>query len=122
MFSLFQQGGPLFMGILSLLFIGLIIFIVQAFLHSGNNENEVEFTKLLARIKSLATLALVIGILGQLIGLFSAMQYMESSGGVSAQILAGGFKVSMITTIYGIIIYTVHLIAVLVLKMKTSAS
>lgn len=118
MFNLFQQGGPLFMGILSLLLIGLIYFIIQAFIQSNKDENEEIYSTLLSRIKSIATLALVIGILGQLIGLFSAMQYMESAGGVSAPILAGGFKVSLITTMYGVIIYSIHLIALLILKTK----
>ncbi len=120
MFNLFQQGGPLFMGILTLLFITMIVFIVQAFMTSLDPDNEDKYRSILSRIKSVGTLALVFGILGQLIGLFSAMQYMESSGGVAAPILAGGFKVSMITTIYGLIIYIVHIVALLLIRIKNN--
>lgn len=67
-------------------------------------------TKDLDLIKSVGLLALVVGVLGQLIGMFSAFQAIEQIGSISPAMLAGGLKVSSITTIYGLIIYVVSLL------------
>ena len=67
-------------------------------------------TKDLDLIKSVGLLALIFGVLGQLIGLFSAFEAIEQMGSVSPAMLAGGLKVSSITTIYGLVIYIVSLL------------
>ena len=64
MLDYFYMGGPLFMGMLTLIFIGL----------------------------------------------FGAFEAIESMGGVSQSLLAGGLKVSSITSIYGLLIYIISLI------------
>ncbi|MEY2969970.1 MAG: hypothetical protein RLZZ599_343 [Bacteroidota bacterium] len=61
-------------------------------------------------------LALAIGFLGQLIGLFGAFEGIEQMGGVSQPMLAGGLKVSSITSIYGLLIYTVGMVIQVVKK------
>jgi len=53
----------------------------------------------------LGLLALVFGIFGQLIGLYSAFQDIEIMGSVSADMLAGGLRVSSICTLYGMAIF-----------------
>jgi len=113
MFKLFSQGGPLFMGILTLILLALIVVFVRALLQKGT---ESQISKSVHLLKSIGTLGLVTGILGQLIGLYSAFSMMEASGGVSPGILAGGLKVSLITTLYGLLIYIIHLICAMVLK------
>ena len=87
------MGGPLFMGMLTLIFIALI---VAAVLKKG--------------VKEIGLLALAIGFLGQLIGLMGAFEGIEAMGGVSQSMLAGGLKVSSITSIYGLLIYIISLI------------
>jgi len=47
----------------------------------------------------------VVGILGQLLGLYQAFSVIEAAGAISSAILAGGLKVSMIPTLYGIVIF-----------------
>ena len=69
-------------------------------------------------IKEVGLLALSIGILGQIIGLFSAFQFMEASGGVSQEVMAGGLKVSSTTTAYGLLIYIVSLVLRIVVKPR----
>lgn len=89
----FYMGGPLFMGMLTLIFIALI---VAAVLKKG--------------VKEIGLLALAMGFLGQLIGLMGAFEGIEAMGGVSQSMLAGGLKVSSITSIYGLLIYIISLI------------
>lgn len=109
MFDLFYSGGPLFMAILTLIFIGMITVAVI----NGHPviRREVADLATTARkigyIKSVGLFALIIGILGQLIGLFDAFQAIEQVGNISPALVAGGFKVSMITTLYGFFIYTI---------------
>lgn len=94
-----MMGGPLFMGILTVFF---LLMIVAAVRNSGEKE--------------LGLLALAVGFLGQLIGLFGAFEGIEQMGGVSQAMLAGGLKVSSITSIYGLLIYIVSLLIQIVKK------
>jgi biopolymer transport protein ExbB/TolQ len=102
MLEIFYMGGPLFMSILTLLLIGVLL----------------SAWKYPEWLKEVGLLALALGILGQIIGLYSAFQFMESSGGVSQEIMAGGLKVSSITTAYGLIIYVISLILRIIVKPR----
>jgi len=62
-----------------------------------------------AILKEFGLAALAFGFLGQLIGLLGAFEAIEAAGGVSQSILAGGLKVSSITSIYGLMIYCTSL-------------
>ena len=113
MFKLFSQGGPLFMGILTLILLALLAVFVTSLLKKGDEKQLLQSTQWL---KSLGTLGLVVGVLGQLIGLYSAFSVMETSQGISPAILAGGLKVSLITTLYGLLIYIIHLLCSMLLN------
>jgi len=109
MINIFYEGGPFFMGILTLiLLVVLVMGVTNAIIVFNNNSglNE-KMNQHLSRIKSVGLFGLVFGILGQLIGLYSAFVQIQAMGNVSPAILAGGIKVSMITTIYGIIIFLI---------------
>ncbi|ANQ50389.1 MotA/TolQ/ExbB proton channel family protein [Flammeovirga sp. MY04] len=107
-------GGFEFMNTLSLVGIIMIVFMVFRIMKINNKVFNPE--KSLMLMKETGTLALVIGILGQLIGLFSAMIAIEAAGGVPLALLAGGIKVSMITTIYGFIIFLISRIAGIIIN------
>ena len=99
MLDYFMMGGPLFMGILTL----ILLLMIYAAVRNGC-------------VKELGLLALAVGFLGQLIGLFGAFEGIEQMGGVSQAMLAGGLKVSSITSIYGLFIYIVSLLIQIVKK------
>lgn len=107
MLTLFYEGGVLFMGILTLLL--LIIFclaIVAGVKLLRQDAPDVELVKSqLTYIKSVGLFALVTGILGQMIGLFSAFQNPEVVKTLTPEILAYGFRISSICTLYGIFIF-----------------
>lgn len=109
MFELFYMGGPLFMGILTLLLLIILsIAVVSAIkTSSGPPLNMDKLRHQQSYIKSVGLFALVFGILGQMIGLYSAFQHIEAAGGVSTAMLAGGLKVSSICTLYGLIIFLI---------------
>lgn len=113
MMDLFYQGGTLFMGMLTIILIVMIVAsimnAVQIF--SGKVTEAEAKARKIGYTRSIGLFALVIGLLGQLIGLFSAFQAIEIGAiHVSPAILAAGFKVSMITTVYGVIIYALSFV------------
>jgi len=109
MFDLFYQGGPLFMGILTiLLFIVVLLSVYFLYLIIRKEYKSLDLTiKKLNFIKTTGIYALVTGILGQLIGLYSAFTQIEAARDISPAILVGGLRISMITTIYGMIIFLI---------------
>lgn len=121
MLDLFYEGGPLFMGLLTIILI--IMFVVSVMngipVLKGNITDHDTIRRKIGTIKSVGLLALIMGILGQLIGLFSAFRAIELKAvEVSPSLIAGGFKVSMITTMYGLIIYILSLLIWFGFNMK----
>ena len=57
------------------------------------------------KLKTYGNLGLASGILGSFIGLYSAFEFIQQAGNVSPAILAGGLRVALICTIYGILVY-----------------
>jgi len=113
MFDIFSQGGPLFMGILTLILISLMaVFAVSI----SKKKDEKQLLQSIQWLKSLGTLGLVVGVLGQLIGLFSAFSVIETTQGVSPTMLVSGLKISLITTLYGLIIYITYILFSMILK------
>lgn len=102
MIDLFYQGGPLFMSILTLILLAVLV----------------SFWKFPKWTKDLGILALAFGIMGQIIGLYSAFKGIEQMGGVSQEMMAGGLKVSSITTMYGLLIFIISVVLRLLKKVK----
>lgn len=103
--TLFIEGGVLFMGMLSivLLFVFVVAIKIGLDLLQGKPDN----TSNLVYIKPLGLFGFVLGFLGQFIGLFTAFEYIADKGSISPAVLAGGFKVSSIPSIYGMLIFLV---------------
>jgi biopolymer transport protein ExbB/TolQ len=104
--DLFVMGGALFMGILTILLVVILAVSVYFALTiaGGKAESKKNFSHRLTYLKSLGLFTMITGILGQLIGLTEAFKAIEATMDISPAIMAGGLKVSMITTLYGIII------------------
>ena len=91
MINLFYEGGVLFMSIISFF---LIMTGISFYTHSD-------------KLKTYGNLGLASGILGSFIGLYSAFEFIQQAGSVSPAILAGGSRVALICTIYGILVYSI---------------
>lgn len=115
----FVMGGSLFMGILTILLV--IIVAVSVYLaisiSSGKAKEKANFKHQLKYVKSLGLFTMITGILGQLIGLFSAFTAIEAAADISPAMLAGGLKVSLITTLTGMVIYLISIIIWFVLDL-----
>ncbi len=110
--DLFVMGGTLFMGILTVLLVIVLAISVYfaVIISSGKAEARKNFRHQLSYIKSTGLFTMITGILGQLIGLVMAFDAIQNAGDISPSLVAGGLKVSMITTIYGICIYLLSIL------------
>lgn len=96
------------MSLLTIVFaIAIAVFVVTFLQSRANKLDDSQFEKQAGFIKSLGLLGLVLGMLGQFIGLFMAFEVVSVSPDISPAIMAGGVKVSMITSIYGMIIFVI---------------
>ncbi|MDD2539314.1 MAG: MotA/TolQ/ExbB proton channel family protein [Bacteroidales bacterium] len=102
MLHLFIEGGPLFMGILT---IELVFLLIAAW-------------KAPAWVKEIGLMALITGILGTLIGMQQACDAIQRAGDISLGIMAGGMKVALITVVYGGLIYFASLIIRIIHKPR----
>jgi len=97
------------MSVLTLIFI--TVMVVSVFngipLFRDEIESKEEVARKIGYIKQIGLFGLVVGVLGQLIGLLEGFKAIEEAGDVSFAMLVGGLKVSMITTLYGILIYAI---------------
>jgi hypothetical protein len=106
--KLFYEGGPLFMGVITIC--GLLMLFASGYkIFRTFAKKEFDLFQL-SYILLFGSLAAVIGILGQGIGLFGAMEAISVAGDVSPALMAGGFRVSLITPIYGILIFILSLL------------
>lgn len=100
------MGGTLFMSILSISLTMIIAATVLNILRVSRGKYDPEKQVLTIKdIKAIGIFAIVWGVFGQSIGLFSALQAMEAAADISPQMIYGGIKVSFITTLYGMFIF-----------------
>lgn len=112
MFRLFIEGGWEFMSLISLLALVMLFFSVKAgaAIYSSSSLKKAPPASLYY-VRFFGMLALVMGILGQILGLYAAMEYIATKGDIPQQAMAGGIKVSSITTLYGFVVFLLaHLI------------
>jgi hypothetical protein len=117
MFNLFYEGGPVFMGILTIILIALIATAVYSFIQTKKGSSG---AKSISLVKEIGIFGLVVGIFGQFIGLLQAFDAMQRAVDISPALLAGGLKVSMITTLYGMTIFIIAWLLYFGLKVVES--
>ena len=108
-FSLLNDGGPVFMYPLLIFLIIVILFIVKGFFKKENTE------KIISLINSISLFALIFGVFGQVIGLITGFDIMEEVGDVSPYVLFGGLKISFLTTAFGLFIFLVGRLGIIIL-------
>lgn len=110
--DLFFMGGPLFMSTLTILLIVMIFWILYHFVryYSSSETDRLETLRKLKYGRSIGLFALVTGILGQLVGFYAAFAAIETASDISPTIMAAGLKISLITTLYGIVIFLLSIL------------
>jgi hypothetical protein len=108
-FELHIMGGWLFMSILFIILVTTIVLAIIGYIHAyrKSNANLPRLNNIILAIKFLGGFAVVWGVLGQGIGIYEACVAIQEMEDVSPALLAGGFQVSMITVLYGLIIFLI---------------
>ena len=105
------MGGALFMTVLSISLATIIgTTILNIVRLTKDNYNPTNQYLVIGDIKAIGIFAIVWGVFGQSIGMFSALQAIEAAGDISPAMIYGGLKVSMITTLYGTFIFLFSLL------------
>lgn len=111
-FQRLNEGGPFFMYPILFVLILIIILTVKGIINrKGDNS------KTISLISSFGLFIVAWGILGQTIGLITAFDAIESAGDVSMGMMAGGLKVSLLTTLFGLFTFIISRIGIIVLTL-----
>ena len=115
LFNRFMEGGALFM---SLVLICLLISFYFTVKSVFNIKTNIEISrKMLKHIKDSGSLGLALGVMGSFIGLITAFDVIEATGGAEPTILSGGLKVALLSTLFGLFTFSVSKLAVLILRI-----
>ena len=115
LFNRFLEGGALFMSLILLCLLLSIYFMFKSFL-SLNTDKETS-KKMLKHIGDSGTLGLSLGVLGAFIGLITAFDVIEATGGAAPSIIAGGLKVAILSPIFGLFTLSFAKLSILVLRL-----
>lgn len=105
--NLFLLGGPVTMSILTILLVIMIAWMSYHLIIYFNSKkiNQERTLRMLKYGKSIGLLTMIVGITAQLLGFYMAFSVIELGGDISPAMVFGGLKVSMISTLYGLLTY-----------------
>lgn len=110
----FMEGGPFFMSLILICLLLSIAFIVMGIINL--KKDIVKSKKMTVLASEVSILGLVFGFLGSIIGMIGAFDAIESMGDISSGMMAGGLKVSFLTTVFGAITFILPRIGIIILK------
>ena len=84
--------------------------------NKGKTNTEIS-KKMLKHIKDSGTLGLALGVMGSFIGLITAFDALEATGAAEPSVIAGGLKVALLSTLFGLFTYTVSKLSILILRI-----
>ena len=115
LFNRFLEGGALFMSLILFCLLISIYFTAKSVL---NIKNNIEVSrKMLKHINDTAVLALALGVMSAFIGLISAFDVLEASGGAEPAIIAGGLKIALLSPLFGLFTFCISKLAILILRV-----
>lgn len=97
------------MSILTLLLIAMVVWMFLSFYNYKSSSHK-DVLKKISYGRSIGLFALVFGIFAHLIGFYHAFARLEEVSHIAPSVLYAGLKVSLITTIYGVLIYLISLL------------
>lgn len=106
-----NEGGPLFMYTTLIILIVIITLLIRSFVKPTTREKTIKL------VSSLSLFALVWGFLGQMIGLITAFDAIEAAGDISPAMLAGGLKVAILSPLFGMVVFLIARIGIIILNI-----
>ncbi len=106
------EGGPFFMYPILFVLIIIILLIVKGIV-KRNEDN----TQTVSLLSSIGLFIVAWGFMGQTIGLISAFDSIQSAENISMGIMAGGLKVSLLTTVFGLFTFLISRLGIIALTI-----
>ena len=113
--NLLREGGPQFMYPLLVLLLFSITLIVVGLLKPQKRK------KISSQLASLGLFAIVFGFLGQTLGLINVFDGIQKFDNITPQIMAGGLKISFLTTGFGALVFLVSRFGILLYSFMKDA-
>jgi len=107
-----NEGGPFFMYPILIILILIVVLIAIGIINRKEDNS-----KTISLISSFGLFIVAWGFLGQTIGLITAFDSIEAVGDISMVVLAGGLKISLLTTVFGIVTFLISRIGIIVLTI-----
>ena len=115
LFNRFLEGGALFMSLILICLLLSIFFTVKSVF---NIKTNIEVSKKMLKLISVSgSLGLALGVMGAFIGLITAFDVLEASGGAEPTIIAGGLKVALLSPLFGLFTFSVSRLSILILRI-----
>ncbi|REE80552.1 MotA/TolQ/ExbB proton channel family protein [Lutibacter oceani] len=111
-FDRLNEGGPLFMYTIFFVLILIIALTIKGILNRKNDNS-----KTISLISQFGLFIIAWGFLGQTIGLISAFDAVQAAGDISPAMVAGGLKVALLTTVFGLFTFVVSRIGIIILTI-----
>ena len=120
MLDLLLRGDIIFTGPQTALgLVVLFLSVKQAVeLYTRPDLPAADHKKLLAPILQVGIFTFFFGILGQAVGILSALQAIKRAGNIELRILLGGIQEMMIAPVYGLVIFLVSLVSWSILRHR----
>ena len=112
--NIFMDGGPVMMSLILISLVLSFIFLILGFVNL--KKNPIKSKKMLSLVGHSGLLGLVLGFFGSILGLIAGFDAIESVGDISSGVLAGGIKISLLTTLFGSFVFIVSRIGMIILR------
>ncbi len=118
--EMFYMGGIQFMVAITILGLAMLFFTVRSYINVfGKNRNGGAGVNYILMFGSLA---FIIGLLGQAIGMFGSFEAIQQAGDISPGLIAAGLRVSMITPFYGMFFFIISIPLWVIVREKVKKS
>lgn len=107
-----NEGGPLFMYPILIVILVILTLLVISLMGKRAKRATSEI------IGHLSLFAMMWGFLGSTLGLITAFDAIEGSGNISQPMMAGGLKVALLCTLFGLFTFVIGRLSMLVLTIK----
>ena len=109
----FNDGGPIFTYTILLLLIVIIALFVKAIIEKNYGKKSQSI------LGSIGWLALAWGYMGRTFGLIMGFDNIAAAGEIAPQHLAGGIKMAILGPLFGITVFILARLAILILQIKS---
>ena len=104
-----NEGGPLFMYPMAIMFFVILGFLIYAIIKKDNYDKTIEY------LKSFGWLTAAWGLLGHSIGLITGFDAVSTAQDISPEILAEGLKIALLTPLAGAMVFIAARISIIIL-------